>query len=347
MKFPADTIERFKELGYTELEARFLYVIAVHSGYFTLAQFRKFTNTNFRSQSTSFARRIVKRGHATVRDYMNRGSIFHLFSKVIYSHLEEFISPHRCNHSFDFMRARLLVVDFILSNQDLDYFETQQDKIKFFCEDLGVPRNCLPTKVYPGQKYARPLVRYFVDKFPMFLWAPFLGASPLVTFSYVDSGSQTHSRFSEHLAAYRQLFQELKSFRFLYIASKDAYFHRAADRFRKGIEPPRESLEPNDILRYFQIREKWERHDYVVPVVEDFEFLNRARKHFDGERVENLYRLWTARQVSDTALCLEFPQRKPDPGLPALFDTFLVKQNGAPLDESFRGDERPTRSRLQ
>ena len=140
MKFPADTIERFKELGYTELEARFLYVIAVHSGYFTLAQFRKFTNTNFRSQSTSFARRIVKRGHATVRDYMNRGSIFHLFSKAIYSHLEEFISPHRCNHSFDFMRARLLVVDFILSNQDLDYFETQQDKIKFFCEDLGVPR---------------------------------------------------------------------------------------------------------------------------------------------------------------------------------------------------------------
>jgi len=347
MKFPTDTIERFKELGYSEVEAHFLYVIAVHSGYFTLAQFRKFTKTHFRSQSTSFARRIVKRGHATVRDYMNRGSIFHLFSKAIYSHLEEFTSPHRCNHSFDFMRARLLLLDFILCNQDLEYFETQHAKIKFFCEDLGISKNCLPGKIYHRRSSGAPVVRYFVDKFPLFLWTPVPGAPPLITFSYVDSGSETHSRFSEHLAAYRQLFLELKSFRFLYIASKEAYFDRAARRFRTGIELSRDSNEPNDILRYFQIREKWERHDYIVPVVEDFEFLNRARKFFDGERIEQLYRLWTAREIADKALCLEFPPSKPDPGPPALFDTFLVKPTGAPLDESFRGGERPTKSGSQ
>jgi hypothetical protein len=40
MNFPADHIERVKEFGYSESEARFLYIVAVHSGYFTLGQFR-------------------------------------------------------------------------------------------------------------------------------------------------------------------------------------------------------------------------------------------------------------------------------------------------------------------
>jgi hypothetical protein len=47
MKMPAEHIERIRELGYTEPEARFLYIVAVHSGYFTLGQFRTFTNTSY------------------------------------------------------------------------------------------------------------------------------------------------------------------------------------------------------------------------------------------------------------------------------------------------------------
>jgi hypothetical protein len=45
MKMPQEQVERIKELGYTEAEARFLYIVAVHSGYFTLGQFRAFTKT--------------------------------------------------------------------------------------------------------------------------------------------------------------------------------------------------------------------------------------------------------------------------------------------------------------
>ena len=35
MKIPASHIERIQQLGYTESEARFLYIVAVFSGYFT------------------------------------------------------------------------------------------------------------------------------------------------------------------------------------------------------------------------------------------------------------------------------------------------------------------------
>src|SRR5881392_809064 len=67
MNFPADHIERIKEFGYSESEARFLYIVAVHSGYFTLGQFRAFTGTTYGKRPTSFAEKVLKRGHATIR----------------------------------------------------------------------------------------------------------------------------------------------------------------------------------------------------------------------------------------------------------------------------------------
>src|SRR5947207_9214810 len=67
MDFPTDHIERIKEFGYTESEARFLYIVAVHSGYFTLGQFRAFTGTTYGKRPTSFAEKVLKRGHATIR----------------------------------------------------------------------------------------------------------------------------------------------------------------------------------------------------------------------------------------------------------------------------------------
>src|SRR5437016_8012747 len=94
MNFPTDHIERIKEFGYTESEARFLYIVAVHSGYFTLGQFRAFTGTAYGKRPTSFAQKALKRGHATIRDYMCRGSIFHLFSRTIFA----FLRCSLCGH---------------------------------------------------------------------------------------------------------------------------------------------------------------------------------------------------------------------------------------------------------
>src|SRR3989442_13238036 len=125
--------------------------------------------TLFRSQ------KLVKRGHATVRDYMRRGSIFHLFSRTVYGQIEKDNLRNRKQHSFDFMRTRLVLLDFILANQDFAYFETEQDKVSFFCEKMAVSKDFLPAKVYEGCSGSQPTIRYFVDKFPLFLAPPFSG----------------------------------------------------------------------------------------------------------------------------------------------------------------------------
>lgn len=44
MKIPEFAVANLQALGYTEAEARFLYIAATHSGYFTMWQFLDFVH---------------------------------------------------------------------------------------------------------------------------------------------------------------------------------------------------------------------------------------------------------------------------------------------------------------
>ena len=126
----------------------------------------------------------------------------------------------------------------------------------------------------------------------------------------------------------------MKSFRLLYIAPRPTEFRRAEDRFRASVKQPLESDVSNEVLHYFEIRRKWEKHEYVVPVAADFEFLNDARRRFHGERFEGLYQAWVAGRIAETELRLEFSQLAPSRTV--FFDTYLVRNGRSPLDERIR-----------
>ncbi len=59
MKMPQDHIERIAALGYTESEARFLYLVATHSGYFTLRHFNAFAGVHRGKRSMAFAQKLL------------------------------------------------------------------------------------------------------------------------------------------------------------------------------------------------------------------------------------------------------------------------------------------------
>jgi hypothetical protein len=334
MKMPQEQVERIAALGYTEAEARFLYMVATHTGYFTLRHFNTFAGVHRGKRCTAFARKLLKHAHATMRDYLGTGSVFHLFSRLIYGPIDKDNVRNRRRHSFDYIRTRLVQMDFLLENPDYDFLETESDKLNLFCESLAVPKEVLPAKVYEGFPGRHPTVRYFVDKFPLFLTPPLSGATPVVTFAFVDSGTGSLRSFMAHLAAYQGLFRHLKSFRLLYIARRATEFRRAEDRFRSSLQQPLESDVSGEILRYFEIRRKWEKHQYVVPVTTDFEFLNEARRRFHGQRFENFYQAWSAGRISEQELRLEFPQLTPERTV--FFDTYLVRNGRSPLDETHR-----------
>jgi hypothetical protein len=148
MNIPEKHVALLMELGYTEPEARFLYVVATHSGYFILRQFLNFTSARRGKRSNLFARKVLNNGHASVRDYLGYGSIYHLFSRTLYGQIEKGNLRNRRKHSFEYIRTRLVLLDFILANPEGEYLETEQDKVTFFCEKLGVAKEFLPGRVY-------------------------------------------------------------------------------------------------------------------------------------------------------------------------------------------------------
>ena len=331
MIWPQRQIETIATLGYTETEARFLYLVATHSGYFTLRHFLVFSGAHRGKRSTSFAQKLLHHGHASVRDYMGTGSVWHLFSRNLYGVIEKENIRNRRRHSFDYIRTRLVLLDFVLENLALHFLETEQDKVRFFCETLAVPKDILPAKVYEGGPQSRPTLRHFVDKFPLFVEPSVSSLPPVATFSYVDSGAASLAGFGAHLAAYQGLFRYLNAFRFVYIAPKPTSFHRAEIRFRSFVKEPLESEVSNEVLRYFAVRKKWECHEYVVPVTDDLEFLADAKHRFEGERFETLYRLWRAGDAEEGQVRAEFAQTTP--ARRASFDTYLIRNTHSPLDE--------------
>jgi hypothetical protein len=334
MNLPADQIETIMALGYTETEARFLYIVATHAGYFTLRQFLCFAGAHRGKRSTSFAQKILRHGHATMRDYMGAGCVFHLFSRQVYGRIEKDNLGNRRPHSFEYIRTRLVLLDFILENLDFDFLESEQDKVRFFCETLAVPQDALPAKVYEGGPHSQPTVRYFVDKFPLFFVSPVSATPAVVTFSFVDSGSSSIANLGVHLAAYQGLFRHLSAFRFVYVAPRTAAFRRAEERFRSIVKEPLETDVSTDILRYFAIRRKWERHEYVVPITEELEFLSDARRRFPEQHFEDLYRSWISGGVAEHALRAELAQVTP--GKKVSFETYLIRNRQTPVDEKHK-----------
>jgi hypothetical protein len=248
--------------------------------------------------------------------------VFHLFSRTVYGQMDKENLRNRKRHSFDFMRTRLILLDFVLANQEFAYFETEADKVKFFCNQMGISRDLLPAKVYEGAPPDQKTIRYFIDKFPLFLASPLPGVPPVVTFSYVDSGFERPSSFASHLAAYRPLFQQVSGFRFLYIAAKEVYFRGAEEQFRSMVKRPLEADVSKEILCYFRIRKRWDSHEYIIPVTGDLEFLRDARERFQTEHIESLYRSWRSGEIGEGQLRAEICKWKPERTI--FFDTYLL-----------------------
>ena len=76
--------EALRGFGYTEEESRFLYLVATHSGYFTCRQFLQCVGTKPGKRSVAFARKMVEKKHASSKEYLRHGRVFHLFSRNLY-----------------------------------------------------------------------------------------------------------------------------------------------------------------------------------------------------------------------------------------------------------------------
>ncbi len=297
-------LEALEALGYTEAEAQFLYIVATHSGYFVARQFLAFTSAHWGYRTNTFWNKLHTRKHARTECFPKSGTVYHLFSRRLYRQIDRENIRNRRQHEIEYIQRRIGILDFVLSHPQWKYLETEPDKVSFFCDRLNVPNQFLPSKIYHGQRTTQPTVRYFVDKFPMFLSSD--ASSTVVTFTYLQGPEASLTEFVHHLEVYLPLFRQLSEFRFLYLARVDSHFEKAKELFDSLVGIPLGSDVSADLLRYFQIRKAWDLSRYTSLTEADLIFRNQAKARFAGQRFEHLYRGWKIGRVNESDIRQEF-----------------------------------------
>jgi len=332
MNISSSHLDALQTLGYTEEEARFLYIVATHSGYFVARQFVGFTGSHWGKRTTSFCNKLQNKKHVRRECYPLSGVIYHLFSRRLYSRIEKENLRNRRTHEVEFIRRRLAMLDFVLANQEYQYLETEAEKVRFFCGSLDIEKHFLPAKLYLGKPGSRPTVHYFVDKLPMFVSPP----SPVVTFTYMHDAEATFPEFVHHLENYIPLFQQLTEFRFIYASRTDSRFQKASDIFHSFVKIPLESDIGDELVRYFRVRKAWDEKQYAAVTEADLIFRIQVRSRFSTDRFEGFYRGWKNGRITEEAIRHQFPvnDRKRSIG----FDTFLLKKIGIAGDENHENE---------
>lgn len=302
MNIRQQDLAAIEDLGYTADEARFLYIVATHSGYFQPRQYVAANGIAWGKRVQHFTGKLESRGHVTWREYLDMGGVYHLFSKTLYRRIEKTDLRNRRRHSTEYIRTRLLLLDFILENPQHEYFESETDKLAYFCGQRAIPKQVLPVKRYEAASGAAPALRYFVDKFPLFLDRSRGLSSPVVSLSYVDPGQASLAGFAHHLQNYAGLFSCLGNFAFLYIAGSPANFAKAAECFRSLVRDRIGKDVTEEIRAYFERRRAWDLKQYSQLSAEDLESLQSAKERFASRDVERLYASWSSGELDDRAL---------------------------------------------
>lgn len=305
MKIEPVHVSALEALGYTEEEARFLYVVATHSGYFVARQFLAFLNVQWGKRTTLFWNKLQSKKHARTAPLPRHGAVYHLFARKLYRQLGRENLRNRRRHELEYIRKRIAILDFVLGHPDVTYLETEADKVAFFCHELKVEPRHLPSKTYLSHRSVQPTVRYFVDRFPMF-FEDHQSASRVVTFSFIQGSEANLSAFVHHMQSYSSLFRELREIRFLYLARVEAHFAKARELFHALVTVPLQSNPADDLLRYFTIRKAWDLHQYGSLSEADLIFRNLSKERFAGERFEHFYRAWKAERVPESQIRATF-----------------------------------------
>jgi hypothetical protein len=300
-------LEGLHLLGYTKRESEFLFLVATHSGYFTNRQFKCFAQTESGSVSHAFIRKLLDRKHASYHPYRSGGRVYHLFARKVYQAIERENLRTRKKHELDYVKTRLVALDFVLGHPQHRYLETEAEKVAFFEKEWNVGREALPVKQYRARRSAEITLRYFVDRFPMFVDR--LSSPHIATFTYVDAGAVTLEAFGTHLRAYIELFQALPRLEFIYIAPTARLFQTAESEFCHVLYGVRDHSKSISVLNYFRVRKAWEAKERVASA--DVVLLKEAQARYAGGLFEELYEKWRKGAIADTEVALGTEQARP------------------------------------
>jgi hypothetical protein len=307
MKFPPEIIESVRStFGYTDREARFLFLVATHSGHFLARHFLAFTGTSRGSVLRDFIAKAARKRHIREALYSGNGARrYHVFSKPLYAALGKIDSSHRRAGEASSIVVKLLTLDFVLRHLEADYLDEERDKVSYFHEELGIDKAFLPFRAYkPANTSTPPTIRYFVDKFPIFM-----DPDGVVSFVYVDDPLLSTQAFRTHLVQYSGLFHRLpRPFRVWFASAVPGKFLEAERVFRGVVTSKGPSLD-RELSKYFNLRRRWEARDLSGFTPKLLREHVEMRKKYSAAPFDQLYTTWLSsfgKPASSTQMRADF-----------------------------------------
>lgn len=327
-----ERIRALEQLGYTEREATFLCLSALHGGYFLRRQYADFLAQPDGGSVTQLIEKTLAKQHVRVLTFYHKTNIYHLCTRPFYAMLGQVDNRNRRLRQPFTIKNKLMGLDFVLAHRDHPYLATEQEKLDYFTRTLQIPASTLPAKLYQSSKTKDATRRYFIDKYPIFLAnSPLPAAPPVVSFCFMDEGLTTLSKFQTFLTQYRPLLALLPKFALIYVAATSTPFDaakRAFDRFARNPQADANgpAIDPqiHRLLEHFGARRLYETKQFdAFDRTRLIQFRN-DREELSGPENEVLYERWKAGGDADVMAIL-VPEIKASRQIRGEFSTYLLE----------------------
>ncbi len=282
-------------LGYTDREAQFIELAALHSGYFVRRQFNAFLGQPRGRAAADFVQKLIRRDHATVDVFWRHAYVYHLSAKPLYTRLGQPDNRHRRHRSPFGIKAKLMALDYVLAHRDDRFLATEDARIEYFTQH-GIDRTRLPQLVYRARRGGQTTARYFVEKFPLAVFA-----NGSIGLTYIDAGEYAVDGLDTFLKRYTPLILSVPDVRLTYVADTDRNFARATrcfDGWRKAADDllgiPRDPAVIARMLRHFADLHLIETNQLAKFPAERFPEFRSDRKRFQNRECMALYEVWQA-----------------------------------------------------
>jgi hypothetical protein len=180
-----DAIDSLTGFGYSEREAAFLYLVAVHSGYFLRRQFNQFVARERGAIATHFLKRAASLNHVTATPCGEGRFIYHVADRKLYGLVGLPGSQGRRIKSPREVLRRLMLLDYVLLHIGRERFlETQQAKREFFLQ-LKVK----PEVITQAEEFRHGVLISYVQT----------EEKVLTRIAFVDEGQRSSAMFSRFL----------------------------------------------------------------------------------------------------------------------------------------------------
>jgi hypothetical protein len=276
-------VQTIAKRGFTDRQARFLVLVARHSGVCVMRQYSRFAGIVFGRKTRKFFDNLVRLGFVSTYDCAhNRGRVYHVRHRAIYEAIGEPDSRLRRPPGVPHALERLMLLDAILENPESIWMSSSTEKLGYFAS-RGISADDAPhLSIRQGD---RRRIRHFPDRLP-------IGVHPsghvVVVYLHADP---MHDEFRDFLQRHAPLLERLPGWTIRIVVP--AHLEGAVQDLQKVAWGQLASPLKEPILTEL----RWYFDRLASPPTEanaagDRARFERCRRAFSTDRYAVLYRCW-------------------------------------------------------